>query len=548
MEEERSLQQNGEPDQRQWGTHTQPPTSLQVTSRKRKVQPVDDYIKEGLKKMKVVKVVGVQEDDLFQMRTLDMLQQILEKQQQTLNHQAVHDNRMQALMTQNYELHEYPIPRLFIVLPKPRKRKDKFTHPLSKQFQLHFLCECGENTIHTGRGSFPNKIHLARHEGYDIDQPNEFFKKYGSYVLAVLKFFKYGAMAAGVAIPPLALFKVADGLDSMQKSLTSIMSNTGSLMDETIKHIQGLQGDMENGSDTSGHMRMEDIEALEGADLRQLQLYLNDKDKGRALGNLFRTFTPDGHVKWVCIDHYEENYRKVAMQRFKDVIAANNGDIDAEGLVLIELGSRIVAKQFYEAMIKARGVKYLWVELQWDLTFDDFRIFASAVTEANINSLWLARRSLKEPIMDKINNGRRYNPLLHLMCNGRIEDITIQGFPDFYQHITLSSMGTAIRLQKLDISYLGCPYEPQFKPVFMELLRNCSCLFELSIYASDLKETFEDLRDDVVTLSCLEKMTMKEDSYGDSVEIGISHGKISTVRADLAFKDNLYSELPFIRR
>ncbi|KAF9997086.1 hypothetical protein BGZ65_007329, partial [Modicella reniformis] len=43
---------------------------------------------------------------------------ILQKQQQTLERLAFVQNRVQALLTQTYELHEYPIPRLFIVLPK----------------------------------------------------------------------------------------------------------------------------------------------------------------------------------------------------------------------------------------------------------------------------------------------------------------------------------------------------------------------------------------------------------------------------------------------
>ncbi|KAF9922732.1 hypothetical protein BGZ65_009370, partial [Modicella reniformis] len=51
----------------------------------------------------------------------------MEKQQQTLNHQVILENHIQAVMTQNYELHEYPIPRLSIVLPKPKRRRDKVT-------------------------------------------------------------------------------------------------------------------------------------------------------------------------------------------------------------------------------------------------------------------------------------------------------------------------------------------------------------------------------------------------------------------------------------
>jgi hypothetical protein len=44
--------------------------------------------------------------------------EMLKMQQQALDRLAIIQSSMQALVTQTYELHEYPIPRLFIVLPK----------------------------------------------------------------------------------------------------------------------------------------------------------------------------------------------------------------------------------------------------------------------------------------------------------------------------------------------------------------------------------------------------------------------------------------------
>ncbi|KAF9093224.1 hypothetical protein BGX27_001650, partial [Mortierella sp. AM989] len=44
--------------------------------------------------------------------------EIKQLQVQALNQLAVIQNRVQAVLTQTYELHEYPIPRLFVVLPQ----------------------------------------------------------------------------------------------------------------------------------------------------------------------------------------------------------------------------------------------------------------------------------------------------------------------------------------------------------------------------------------------------------------------------------------------
>ncbi|KAI8358176.1 hypothetical protein B0O80DRAFT_485256, partial [Mortierella sp. GBAus27b] len=67
--------------------------------------------------------------------------------QQVNNRLAILQKRIESLITQTYELHEYPIPRLFIVLPKYSNRRRDHLSPrktLIKQFRLYFLCECGE--------------------------------------------------------------------------------------------------------------------------------------------------------------------------------------------------------------------------------------------------------------------------------------------------------------------------------------------------------------------------------------------------------------------
>ncbi|KAK3820222.1 MAG: hypothetical protein J3Q66DRAFT_439253 [Benniella sp.] len=493
-EDETPLQQHDQPNTALWRANI-PAQNIQIP-------PVDDYINDQLRRMGTN---GIQEGDLFQMHTLHLLQQMLDKQQQTLNRQVILENRVQALMTQNYELHEYPIPRLFIVLPKRKKHRDKLIHPFKRQFRLYFLCECGEHTKGASRGSLPNKIHLAKHEGYDLDQPNEFFERYGSYVMAMLRFLKYGTMAAGIAVPPLALFKVVEGLDAIQKSLTATMDGIKSLVDETIKHIQNLQGSTPNDRGTATEpMALEDIEALEGADLRQLQLYLNDKDKGRVLGDLFRIFTPEGHVKWVCIDHYQENYRRTAIHRLREVIAANMGSLDRyANKIYIELGYSTAAEQFYEALVKARGIQSLEITLGWSVTPGDLRKLASAVSKANINQLKLRKHSPTEepPILNMIKNGRRYNPIVEMMCNGRIQEMTLGWeFDGFFKRIDVSSPTTTSRLQKLSLEPF---YTRPYKPALVKLLKQLPYLIELRLQVKNFNESFEDTTANLPFLPCL---------------------------------------------
>ncbi|KAF9350267.1 hypothetical protein BGX34_001316, partial [Mortierella sp. NVP85] len=112
-------------------------------------------------------------------------EEMKELQKQALDRLAQLQNGVQAILTQTYELHEYPIPRLFIVLPDDRSSWNPLDF-FSNKFRLYFLCECGEHTKAT-KSNIPHRIHLAKHEGYDIERPNEFFQQYGSYVLTILK-------------------------------------------------------------------------------------------------------------------------------------------------------------------------------------------------------------------------------------------------------------------------------------------------------------------------------------------------------------------------
>ncbi|KAF9347444.1 hypothetical protein BGX34_003137 [Mortierella sp. NVP85] len=524
-EEQRSLLRLGLPDRTPWETD--------IFIQNNQITPVGGYISEQLVRMETT---GIQEGDLFQIRTLHLLQQMLDKQQQTLNRQVILENRMQALMTQNYELHEYPIPRLFIVLPKPKKRKDKITHPLAKRYRLYFLCECGEHTTRGGRGNLPNRIHLAKHKGYGLDQPNEFFKQYGSYVLAIMKFLKYGAVAAGAVVPPLTLLKVVDGLDAIQKNLMMTTYSIGSLMDETIRHIQELEGNNQDGRSTAmGPIRLEDVEALEGADLRQLQLYLNDKDKGRVLGNLFRVFTHDGHVKW--------NYRKADIQRFEEVVTANRGEFyQNDGSITIRLGSNTLATQFYEALVKARGVQSLDIILEWDVTLADLQKFASAVTMAHITRLRMNGRHFKGPILDMLNNDHRYDPILELMWNGRMKEMEIQDYCNFFQRINVKSMARTSRLRKLALP----GYSRPCKSVLVELLKHLSYPVDLTLEVSSFDEAFEDITMELPNLPCLAELILTKSTSTDEVSIKVSQSEIQSTK--VAIRGSLIVDVELLLR
>ncbi|KAF9321562.1 hypothetical protein BGZ91_004509, partial [Linnemannia elongata] len=126
-------------------------------------------------------------------------------QRRTIDRLIVAQQRIEAILVQNYELHEYPIPRLFVILPDSYEKWEPRNF-LAERFRLFFLCECGDHgktnnateltstaqpTITAAENYAPiaikNTIHLAKHEGYELSRPTEFFDRYGPYVLGMLR-------------------------------------------------------------------------------------------------------------------------------------------------------------------------------------------------------------------------------------------------------------------------------------------------------------------------------------------------------------------------
>ncbi|KAG0206540.1 hypothetical protein BGX31_002763, partial [Mortierella sp. GBA43] len=117
-----------------------------------------------------------------------------EAQEKTMDQLAQIQNSIQALMTQTYELHEYPIPRLFVILPQDTSSWNPVNLFYNK-FRLYFLCECGDHT-RSDNSSTPHHIHFAKHEGYEIKRPKTFIQQFGQHILTILKMLKFGFSAA----------------------------------------------------------------------------------------------------------------------------------------------------------------------------------------------------------------------------------------------------------------------------------------------------------------------------------------------------------------
>ncbi|KAF9949481.1 hypothetical protein BGZ72_008762 [Mortierella alpina] len=321
-------------------------------------------------------------------------EEIKRLQDQALSNQKVMKQlqfqyRAQIILTQTYELHEYPIPRLFVVLPEDPARWDS-VNVFANKFRLYFLCECGEHTKSTKSSTkIPHHIHLAKHKGYEIAQPSEFFQQYGTYALTILKMLKYGTTSTGAVVPTLphlispdVLGQTLDDLKQLQDTIVPGMDHIIRWLDND-EGVEGITGQVEN-KDSSGR-----------ADLSKLKALLICNDIHNVLGNLYKTATDKGHVKWVCEDHYRESYPQtaaIALWRGLQSVGSDFGKgllDEKNGLVKVRVDSTMSPAPFYFALGEARSVHELDFRLGIGATRINFRELEYALKKSTVSILRL---------------------------------------------------------------------------------------------------------------------------------------------------------------
>ncbi|KAI8595696.1 hypothetical protein EDD21DRAFT_448419, partial [Dissophora ornata] len=371
-------------------------------------------------------------------------------------------SKTEAILTQNYELLEYTIPRLFIVLPEKSTSWDPKTM-LRTKFRLHFICECGEHTKASG-SNIPHHLHLANHEGYVVNKPTEFFKKYGPFLTLMLEMIKVGTSIAGHVVPALASLKVVDILDSAQSTVDSVTSKVIEGVDYSLEYLEASRALIQksDGVDIDDNARMSQqdlatyfagVEGLEGVDLRQLGSYLSANSSDNLLGNLYRMTTKDGRVKWVCRHHYRAAYQEAHTQKLRDVVKLAGGVFDEQlGSIKVTLRSSIAATEFYEAIRKAKaGVYDLDITFGRDCSRTDLEAFEKALKMSSVSILRLDLHMFQASVASKLlSTSTRYEILVRIIEHTNMKMIHIVLSNDFVKLSSLQPKRSS-HLHKLSI-------------------------------------------------------------------------------------------------
>ncbi|CAF0855721.1 unnamed protein product [Adineta steineri] len=298
-----------------------------------------------------------------------------------------------ALLRQTFQLAEFTVPRLFIILPDTTS-KLKQMNRFRNCFRLFFFCEHEE------------QCHLAFHDGYELDQPGKFIQKYGPYLKNMITVVNVALTVSGVLIPQLG--HVASGIYIPEvlrdkRFLTNFQEKLKPLSAMLDEHIPSSQ------LDSLRNM------TLEGADLRQMESFLQKKDIHRTLGNLYRSTREDGSVRWVCLHHYNKFYCNEKSKQLRKQFRTQGGIIQGDEMTINEIGMKnidellnIISQGLHLVKLTLRDCKIR------ESTFDKFLILIGdrqhikyfeldSITISSFISLTITHRDIIKKLEKTVN-------------------------------------------------------------------------------------------------------------------------------------------------
>ncbi|KAF9274062.1 hypothetical protein BGZ88_003301 [Linnemannia elongata] len=472
----------------------------------------------------------------------DMQQLMLQMQRQALDRLADLQGRVKALLTATYELHEYSIPRLFIILPRDSSAWDPVSI-LNNQVRLYFLCECGEHTkaLSGDNTNIPHHIHLAKHEGYDLQRPKEFFRKYGRYMLTLLEMIKYGVTIAGYAVPALAAVSAPGGIDTLKNSLDTVSE---SAVNQSIEFLRALSREDLEGQDPAKDIQTDSLtgqEGVEGADLRHLEAFIKSKDEHRALGNLYRIITQDGHVKWICIGHYRSAYKEQDQKAFITAVELNGGCYDPHlGKATVKVWSKILAAGFFDALAKARRVDELDITLDWECTTSDLEALGDTLKIAAVSILRLDLRRFRTSFATKLlPTSTRYEVFSRILGLPSMKTIHVVVPMDLVTFCSLQTKRHS-QLPKLSYEVVGGYLGEKGLGALVETLETNSNLTNLNLEkSSNWVDGAVALSEALKTNTTLAILSLENNSIGDNGAVALSEAlKTNTTLATLNLRFN----------
>ncbi|CAF3176404.1 unnamed protein product [Rotaria socialis] len=170
-------------------------------------------------------------------------------------------------------------------------------------------------------------MHVAPRGGYSIKNSKQFFQRYESYLKPTLKIAQILLSAGNLDIPQLENVSIANNtavpLEMNTPAYRQDMEQRLKFVDILVNQIDGKQT------------------PRRGENLREILTYLEFVDDEHSLGKLDCAVTDDGHVRWVCPEHYDEISFNDNMSRYINDFKVMGGKFDQKTEEAIVIGVNV---------------------------------------------------------------------------------------------------------------------------------------------------------------------------------------------------------------
>ncbi|KAG0295391.1 hypothetical protein BGZ98_001408 [Dissophora globulifera] len=438
--------------------------------------------------------------------------------------------RVESILSKAFEIYELSVPWLFIVLPKDASNWDP-EDIFNNQFRLFFLCDCGAHMHHTRAAvwrqdsKIEHRIHLASHQGYDLQSPHQFLRQFGSQVLSLLQMFRYGISASGYEVPSLELLGLAPEI----ADLPALSEGIEVAVYRAIEIIQKLLGYSEGWTATpplgTNHLKAQDYQLV--------HKYLPDQDYAtpastETAGGLCRILTPEGHVKWICEIHCQATARVLPTVDERNRLLSQGGILnDKMGMLSVALYSKYSAVILYPILVSTKCILELHLSIQGPESQKDLRDLASTLE-------WIRGVVYVTLTTNKSGNGinifgknKRPDPILQEIINlPRLRAFTLSGMDGFMSRATVFPWISHLRSLSLNEIHLPRQIDSSTATIF----RNCPKLKELSLGCSELQAAFSSVQEAIESLNAAQKIQFERltltTALIDTVIIDYSHGRM----------------------
>ncbi|CAF4176097.1 unnamed protein product [Rotaria magnacalcarata] len=181
-------------------------------------------------------------------------------------------------------------------------------------------------------------MHVAPCGGYSIKNSTQFIRRYESYLRPTLKIAQLLLSAGNLAIPRL------ENVSFANNNTVPLEMNTPEYRQDMEQRLKFVDTLIDKIDDKQTSQR--------GANLREILTYLELVDNEQSLGNLDPVATDDGHVRWVCPEHYGELSFNANMSSYINDFKVMGGTFDRKTKEAVVIGPNLQDCSLYEGYLE----------------------------------------------------------------------------------------------------------------------------------------------------------------------------------------------------